>query len=358
MIFIKKSPKVTITITGIIPKGLHYSKTRSKIIKANSLIKKFTAMHDNLIYLDDMHDWTFENGELNQTYFYTDNLHLVERVNKIFAKYLTSNLPALPSLTLTTSTSTPRSLEIPLTIVTPMSLNQLSSSTPLLHTPNLTNIISFHCPVGSSLYDSFFPTISTPLNHCQLHILPPQPSYSNSVVKSLPKLSKKPPSSSLLLSPSLESPPSSTSSPSSLLLPPSASKFSLTPNSKPKSSTTSTQIEFANFSKRIISPTPVFDIHPPVIKVISTSVIKSIKYQKTTSSNNRYMSKFHIVTLEATPTPTEPFSPLSTIPTTPILNQICHFPGKVNIKANYRDTVFATLYFCLFFYQITIIIFF
>ena len=101
-----------------------------------------------------MHDWTCDNGDLNQIYYYSDNLHLVERGNEKFAKFLTSKLSALPPPTATTSISTSQSLELPSSTVTYTSINQLPSTKPLSYIPKLTNIVSFHCPANSSLYDN------------------------------------------------------------------------------------------------------------------------------------------------------------------------------------------------------------
>ena len=154
-------------------KGLTLLQNTEQNSKSKFIDKKLTARYEKLIYLDDMHDSTCDNGDLTQIYYYSDNLHLVERGNEKFAKFLTSKLSALPPPTATTSISTSQSLELPSSTVTYTSINQLPSTKPLSHIPKLTNIVSFHCPANSSLYDNFFPTITKAKASAKASVLGP-----------------------------------------------------------------------------------------------------------------------------------------------------------------------------------------
>ena len=80
----KKCPPINIIITGIILKGLKWSRIRSKISKTNLILKKLSKINE-LFYMDNNFGWTLENGDLKDDLYYSDYIHLKERGNDKFA---------------------------------------------------------------------------------------------------------------------------------------------------------------------------------------------------------------------------------------------------------------------------------
>ena len=154
---IKKRPNLKIFISSILPKGLHWSKVRSKIHKTNSYLKVLSGRLPNFSYVDYIHKWTLDNGDLDERYFYSDFIHLVEKGNEIFAKSIKKSLsssspsnilPSPSSLSSSSSQSSPLSSKS-------SPLKTTSTKPKSQHTMAYT--LSYHCPYNSSHYDDFFP---------------------------------------------------------------------------------------------------------------------------------------------------------------------------------------------------------
>ena len=171
VVLIKKRPDLKIFFTGILPKGLKWTRVRSKILKTNSYLKILSGRYSNFSYVSYTHEWTLDNGDLDQRYFYSDFIHLVEKGNEVLAKSIQKSLSSSSSSSSSSSQSITSSYPSSLS-----SLSSCSSQSPSLSSKSssrntilsiskpqhtMAHNLSFRCPYNLSHYDNFFPSLST-----------------------------------------------------------------------------------------------------------------------------------------------------------------------------------------------------
>lgn len=84
--FQEKLPGLKVIVTALLPRDLDISFRRIKIEKVNKILKEMCRDQLQEVYFmkqDD--DWTLPDGQLNEQFYYTDCLHLIEKGNEKFA---------------------------------------------------------------------------------------------------------------------------------------------------------------------------------------------------------------------------------------------------------------------------------
>ena len=90
--FQEKRPGIKVIVTGLLPRDLDWSYRRDKIMKTNVYLEKLCRTRLNLYYMKQDIDWTSDAGQLNQKFYHTDCLHLIETGNEKFAKSIANVL--------------------------------------------------------------------------------------------------------------------------------------------------------------------------------------------------------------------------------------------------------------------------
>ena len=91
-------PHLKVIVAGILPRDIDVSK-RNKIQQTNDLLKTF-CLDEDFHYIEQAGYWTNDSGDLNQSLFWKDNLHLSKRGCNMFAE-------AIANAIIHTSQSTP-----------------------------------------------------------------------------------------------------------------------------------------------------------------------------------------------------------------------------------------------------------
>ena len=71
----EKHPHLTVIVVGILPRDGPTSKRRSKIQQTNDVLK-MVCWNQGFLYIEQACHWTTSSGELNQSLYWKDNLHL------------------------------------------------------------------------------------------------------------------------------------------------------------------------------------------------------------------------------------------------------------------------------------------
>jgi len=81
--FQEKVPDLKVVVTGLLPRDLHQSSyRRDKIKKVNKIVKKMCRRDfEGVYYMKQDDDWVVEDGQLDESLYFTDHLHLIEKGN-------------------------------------------------------------------------------------------------------------------------------------------------------------------------------------------------------------------------------------------------------------------------------------
>lgn len=82
---------IHVVVTGLIPRDYDGSSYRRRKIKeVNKYLQRHCKEFPRFTYMKQDHDWIFEDGSLNEKYYYTDHLHLIEAGNEKLATSITN----------------------------------------------------------------------------------------------------------------------------------------------------------------------------------------------------------------------------------------------------------------------------
>ena len=82
----EKCHGLKVIVTGLLPRDPEWSHRRKKIKLINYHLKKLCRdKFNDFYYMKQDDDWTDEDGKLDETLYYTDQLHLIEAGNRKFA---------------------------------------------------------------------------------------------------------------------------------------------------------------------------------------------------------------------------------------------------------------------------------
>lgn len=95
--FQEKIPGLKVLVTGLLPRDLEKdSIRREKISKVNKMVKRMCrTKFENIYFMKQDDDWVLEDGNLDESLYFTDHLHLVEKGNNKFASSITKSLEQL-----------------------------------------------------------------------------------------------------------------------------------------------------------------------------------------------------------------------------------------------------------------------
>ena len=79
-------PHINVILSGILPRDGPTSLRRNKISITNSILKEKSTNLNNIYYLQHDEDWKSNDGKLNDRFYYSDNIHLIESGNLKLAK--------------------------------------------------------------------------------------------------------------------------------------------------------------------------------------------------------------------------------------------------------------------------------
>ncbi|EDO32560.1 predicted protein, partial [Nematostella vectensis] len=88
-----KSPSTTIVVTGLLPRDLYPSFRRKKISEVNRQLEELIDFSDEFAdvhFLRPDDDWVRGDGTLEESFYHTDYLHLVEAGDRKLAKAITA----------------------------------------------------------------------------------------------------------------------------------------------------------------------------------------------------------------------------------------------------------------------------
>ena len=96
----KQKPKVSIVVCGILPRDLYPSSRRDKIDEINDELFEYISyseeLRDEYVYfLAPEKGWTMKGGQLDESLYFTDHLHLVEEGDEKLAKAISRLLKEL-----------------------------------------------------------------------------------------------------------------------------------------------------------------------------------------------------------------------------------------------------------------------
>ena len=148
-------PNAKIILTGLLPRGLKPSFRRVQVAKVNGYLEMLCANRDfrNFYYLKPDKDYVLPNGFLDTSYYYHDNLHLIEKGYKKFSKSIFDVLPHQPSPSTSAHHLSFKQLShrhLPAVGYHHLSNTPLIQSSPLLTSPPLPT--SLHQPLSPPPY--------------------------------------------------------------------------------------------------------------------------------------------------------------------------------------------------------------
>ena len=85
LLFQKRSKHLQIIINGLISRDGTSTRQRQKLLEANQLLQDKCTSYNSVYFLKPDTDWTILDGGLNKTFYYKDNIYLLENRNKKLA---------------------------------------------------------------------------------------------------------------------------------------------------------------------------------------------------------------------------------------------------------------------------------
>ena len=92
--FQEKVPGLKVLVTGLLPRDLEQNSfRREKIVKVNKMVKRMCrTKFDNIFFMKQDEDWVMEDGQLDESLYFNDHLHLIEKGNNKLASSITKSL--------------------------------------------------------------------------------------------------------------------------------------------------------------------------------------------------------------------------------------------------------------------------
>ena len=92
--FQEKVIGLKVLVTGLLPRDPEKdSYRREKIEKVNKIVKRMCrTKFDDIFFMKQDDDWIQDNGRLDESLYFTDHLHLIEKGNEKFANSITKSL--------------------------------------------------------------------------------------------------------------------------------------------------------------------------------------------------------------------------------------------------------------------------
>ena len=87
-----KQKQIKIIVHDILPRNKGNSLRRQKLLQTNKMLKEKCNQVPNVAYLQPESDWVKTNTELEMTYFYNDELHLIEEGYQKLASSISKKL--------------------------------------------------------------------------------------------------------------------------------------------------------------------------------------------------------------------------------------------------------------------------
>ena len=85
-------PNIEITVSGLLPRDIHWSTRRVKISETNDYLRHYCKKSKKMTFMREDQDWTFPDNSLNMELYYKDHLHLIENGNMKFSKLIIETL--------------------------------------------------------------------------------------------------------------------------------------------------------------------------------------------------------------------------------------------------------------------------
>ena len=85
LLFQKRPKHLQIIVNGLIPHDATSTTQRQKLLEANHLLQDKCTSYNSVYFLKPDTDWTILDGGLNKTFYYKDNIYLLENRNKKLA---------------------------------------------------------------------------------------------------------------------------------------------------------------------------------------------------------------------------------------------------------------------------------
>ena len=88
----KRLKHLQIIINGLIPRDAINTRQRQKLLEVNQLLRDKCTSYNSVYFLKPDKDWTTLDGGLNKTFYYKDNIHLLEKGNNKLALSIKTKL--------------------------------------------------------------------------------------------------------------------------------------------------------------------------------------------------------------------------------------------------------------------------
>ena len=85
-------PNIEITVSGLLPRDIHWSTRRVKINETNDYLRDYCKKSKKMTLMRQDQDWTFPGNSLNMELYYKDHFHLIENGNMKFSKLIIETL--------------------------------------------------------------------------------------------------------------------------------------------------------------------------------------------------------------------------------------------------------------------------
>ena len=92
LLFQKRLKHLQIIVNGIIPRDATNTRRQQKLLEVNQLLRDKCTSYNSVYFLKPDTDWTNLDGGLNKTFYYKDNIHLLENGNKKLALSIKTKL--------------------------------------------------------------------------------------------------------------------------------------------------------------------------------------------------------------------------------------------------------------------------
>ena len=88
---------IKVTVSGLLPRDIHWSARRVKIKKTNAYLKDYCEKSNKMTFMPQDPDWILPDNSLNMELYYKDHLLLIEDGNRKFSKSIMETLQVVLS---------------------------------------------------------------------------------------------------------------------------------------------------------------------------------------------------------------------------------------------------------------------
>ena len=81
-------PNIEVIVSGLLPRGIHWSTGRVKINKTNAYLRDYCKKSDKVTFMSQSPDWTLSDNSLSKELCYKDHLYLIENEKIKFSKLI------------------------------------------------------------------------------------------------------------------------------------------------------------------------------------------------------------------------------------------------------------------------------